>query len=201
MKRDSYPDSLAGMAELSQLLEEYRPKLLAVVQRRLDPALARRISPEDILSEAFLQARRRWPTFKEQDGTTPYAWLYRIVMDCLIEAWRRETRARRNPDREMPWPERSSVQLALSLMSPGTTPSAAAARQEIQQRVRQALDLLGPRDQEILWMRHYDDLTFKEAAAVLGIKESAANLRYVRALRRLKDLWQKLYEASGAASE
>jgi RNA polymerase sigma-70 factor (ECF subfamily) len=132
---------------------------------------------------------------------TPYAWLYRIVMDCLIEAWRRETRARRDPDREMPWPERSSVQLALSLMSPGTTPSAAAARQEVQQRVRQTLQMLGPRDQEILWMRHYDDLTFKEAAAVLGIKESAANLRYVRALRRLKDLWQKLHESSGAASE
>jgi RNA polymerase sigma-70 factor (ECF subfamily) len=201
MKRDSYPDSLAGMATLGQLLEEHRPKLLAVVQRRLDPALARRISPEDILSEAFLQARRKWNTFNDQHEMTPYAWLYRIVMDCLIEAWRRETRARRDPDGEMPWPERSSVQLALSLMSPGTTPSAAAARQEIQQRVRQALNLLGPRDQEILWMRHYDDLTFKEAAAVLGINESAANLRYVRALRRLKDLWQKLYEASGAASE
>jgi len=67
--------------------------------------------------------------------------------------------------------------------------------------MRQTLALLGSHDQEILWMRHYDDLTFKEAAAVLGIKESAANLRYVRALRRLKELWQKLYEASSAASE
>ena len=46
-----------------------------------------------------------------------------------------------------------------------------------------------------------DDLTFKEAAAVLGIKESAANLRYVRALRRLKELWQKFYEASSVAPE
>ena len=50
------------------------------------------------------------------------------------------------------------------------------------------------------WVRR-TSTTFKEAAAVLGIKESAANLRYVRALRRLKELWQKLYEASGAASE
>jgi len=92
-----------------------------------------------------------------------------------------------------------SVQLAFSLISPGTTPSAAAAQHEVQQRIRQALDLLGPRDQEILWMRHYDDLTFKEAAAVVGIKESAANLRYVRALRRLKELWERLYESSGVS--
>src|SRR5437773_10499109 len=109
MKRDCNPDSLAGMAELGQLLEEHRPKLLAVVQRRLDPALARRISPEDILSEAFLQARRRWHSFQEQNGMTAYAWLYRTVMDCLIEAWRHESRDCRHPGNEMPWPERSSI--------------------------------------------------------------------------------------------
>jgi RNA polymerase sigma-70 factor (ECF subfamily) len=196
MKRDSNFDSIAGLATLGQLLEEHRSKLLAVVQRRLDPALARRISPEDILSDAFLQARRKFPTFQEQHGMSVYVWLYRIVMDCLIEAWRHETRDCRDPHHEMPWPERSSIQLAMSLVSPGTSPSEAAHRQDVCERMRQTLALLGPRDQEILWMRHYDDLSFKEAAEVLGIKESAANLRYVRALRRLKDLWQKLHESS-----
>ena len=198
MKRDSNSNSAADMAELGQLLEEHRSKLLAVVQRRLDPALARRISPEDILSEAFLQARRKFSAFNEQQVMSAYAWLYRIVMDCLIEAWRHETRDRRHPDREMPWPERSSVQLALSLVSPGTTPSEAVDRRILQKRVRGALEMLGSRDREILWMRHYDQLTFSEAAAVLGIKESAANLRYVRALRRLKNLWQELYGPSAA---
>ena len=198
MKRDSNSDSVADMADLGRLLEEHRSKLLAVVQRRLDPALARRISPEDVLSDAFLQARRRWPSFQELNGLTPYAWLYRIVMDCLIEAWRHETRDCRDPGHEMPWPERSSIQLAMSLVSPGTSPSEAAQRHHVCERMRQTLAMLGSHDQEILWMRHYDDLTFKEAAAVLGIKESAANLRYVRALRRLKNLWQELYEPSAA---
>src|SRR5438270_12465432 len=117
MTRDSNSDSHADMADLGRLLEEHRSKLLAVVQRRLDPTLARRISPEDILSDAFLQARRKWHSFQEQNGMTPYAWLYRIVMDCLIEAWRHETRDRRHPGNEMPWPERSSIQLAMSLVS------------------------------------------------------------------------------------
>jgi RNA polymerase sigma-70 factor (ECF subfamily) len=196
MKRDSNSNSAADMADLGRLLEEHRSKLLAVVQRRLDPALARRISPEDILSEAFLQARRKFSAFNQQHTMSAYAWLYRIVMDCLIEAWRHETRDRRHPDREMPWPERSSVQLALSLVSPGTTPSEAVDRRILQKCVRGALEMLGSRDREILWMRHYDQLTFSEAATVLGIKESAANLRYVRALRRLKNLWQELYEPS-----
>jgi RNA polymerase sigma-70 factor (ECF subfamily) len=188
------------MAELARLLEEHGPRLSAMVRRRLDPVLAPRLSAEDILSDAFLQARRKWNSFHDNDGMTPYAWLYRIVMDCLIEAWRRENRARRSPDREIPWPDRSSVQLAFSLMSPGTSPSSAAARNEVQERIRQALDMLGPRDKEILWMRHFDELSFKEAAAVLGIKESAANLRYVRALRRLKSLWQEFYDTDSTPS-
>ncbi len=199
MKRDScLPNSVLDMTELARLLEEHRPRLSAMVQRRLDPSLAPRISAEDILSDAYLLARQKWNSFDHKNGMTAYAWLYRVVMDCLIEAWRRENRICRSPDREMPWPERSSVQLALSLMSPGTSPSSAAARNEVQERIRQALDMLGPRDKEILWMRHFDELSFQEAAAVLGIKESAANLRYVRALRRLKNLWEKLYEPSAA---
>ncbi len=184
--------SVAELAALGKLLEEHGPRLLAMVGRRLDPALAARVDPEDVLGEAFLRARERWRSFQEQPGLTPYAWLYRITLDCLIEAWRRETRDRRDPRRALPWPEASSVQLGLGLVSPGTSPSEAAAREDLRARMRQALGLLKEPDREILWMRHYDQLTFPEAAEVLGVTESAATLRYVRALKRLKHLWERL---------
>jgi hypothetical protein len=119
----SFPSSVVDLAMLGKLFEEQRPKLLAMVQRRLDPGLAARLSAEDILSDAFLEARRKWPAFKAQPAPTPYAWLYRIVRDCLIEAWRRESQACRNPDRELPWPERSSLQLVLGLVGSGSSPS------------------------------------------------------------------------------
>ncbi len=194
----SLPTTVAEMAALGALFESQRPRLLAMLQRRLDPALSARLDPEDILSQAFLQAHRKWNSFKAQSVMTPYAWLYRIVLDCLIDTWRRETRGLRDPDREMHWPERSSIQLGLSLVHPGTSPSEAVVREELRQRVRQTLELLGSRDQEILWMRHFDDLSFAEAAAVLGITENAATVRYVRALRRLKNLWEKLHDDKGA---
>lgn len=187
------PSSVGDLAVLGKLLEEHRPQLLAMLQRRLDPALSARISAEDILSEAFLQARRKWTAFKSQATLSPYAWLYRIALDCLIEAWRHETRDRRDPERAMPWPDQSSIQMGLGLVSPGTSPSKAAARAELQRRMQHTLARLKDADREILWMRHYDQLSFKEAALVLGIKESAATLRYVRALERLKRLWQQLY--------
>ena len=85
------------------------------------------------------------------------------------------------------------MQLGLGLVASGTSPSKAVARAELRERMRQTLDLLKQADREILWMRHYDQLSFPEAAQILGLSESAATLRYVRAVKRLKKLWQDLY--------
>jgi RNA polymerase sigma-70 factor, ECF subfamily len=189
--------SVADMAALGRAIEEHQPKLLAMVRRRIDPSLAVRIEPEEVLSEAFLQARRKWKAFCAQSSFTPYAWLYRIVLDCLLEAWDRETRGKRDFRREMPWPERSSMQLGLKLLASTTSPSRTAAREELRRLVRQIMEQLPPQDQEILSMRHFDQLSFREAAEMLGITENAATVRCARALRRFKDLWRHLTKENG----
>ena len=43
-------------------------------------------------------------------------------------------------------------------------------------------------DREILALRHFEELSNSETAAVLGLHKAAASNRYVRALRRLKDI-------------
>jgi RNA polymerase sigma-70 factor, ECF subfamily len=189
------PSSVADLATLGKMLEEHRPRLLTMLRRRIDSAP---IDPEAILSDTFLAARRRWQQFKDQASMTPYAWLYRLALDCLIDEWRRRNRAGRN--REMPLPEHSSVQMVGAILRSTTSPSAAAVREEFQQQMRQILASLKDIDREILWLRHYDDLSFKEAAAVLGIPDNTAVRRYVRALQRLRELWQQLHpdaEVSG----
>jgi len=89
----------------------------------------------------------------------------------------------------MPWPEQTSVQLGLGLVQGGTSPSEAVVRSELRERVRTVMACLSPQDQEVLWMRHSDQLSFADAATVLGITENAATVRYARALRRLKEKW------------
>ena len=59
-------------------------------------------------------------------------------------------------------------------------------------QVRRLMDLLGDKDREILWMRHFDGLTFREAAEALGLTEDAVVQRHVRAVRRFKKLWESL---------
>jgi RNA polymerase sigma factor (sigma-70 family) len=187
--------SVADLAELGNMLEEHRTRLLAMLCRRIDTAP---IDAEGILADTFLRARRRWQEFKARADMTPYAWLYRLALDCLIEEWRRRNRGVRA--REMPLPERSSALLVGAVLRSNTSPSAAAAREECRQEMQQILALLKDSDREILWLRHYDDLKFKEAAVVLGVSENTAVRRYVRALNRLRALWQQFHpdeEVSG----
>lgn len=188
--------STLDLATLASWYEEHRPRLLAMVQRRINPVLGPRLDAEDILSEAYLTAHARCSRGEQWPNISPYSWLCRIVRDRLLDAYRSAFCHCRDARRELPWPERSSMQLALGLIGTGE-PDAEALAADLRERVAATLRRLGPRDQEILWMRHYDQLTFREAAEVLGITENAATVRYVRALQRLRDLWQQLFETEG----
>jgi len=87
-----------------------------------------------------------------------------------------------------PLPAADSRSLAAQLMGRLTTPSRAALRAEIQIKIQEALNAMDPIDREILALRHFEELSNQEAAAVLGLHKAAASNRYVRALRRLKEL-------------
>jgi RNA polymerase sigma-70 factor (ECF subfamily) len=181
------------VAELAALLrdfEEHRARLFAMVRRRIDPSLAVRIEPEEILHEAFIRAMAKWPG---RDPALPvYAWLYGLVRDCLFDAWRAANAAGRSLQREVPWPEQTSIQLGLGLVGSLTTPSQDLERGELRERIRSAVGQLKCEDQEVLWMRHGDDLSFAEIAAVLRVSENTATQRYVRALRRFRKTWSEV---------
>jgi RNA polymerase sigma-70 factor (ECF subfamily) len=191
------PLSVTEMALLGQLWEEYRPRLLAMLSRRIDPALTVRVDPEEVLADTFLDASRDWRRFRSRDDMSAYAWMYRLALDRLIETWRRETRGRRDLRRNRPWPEQSSVALGLSLVGPATSPSEAAARCELKQQMARALECLKDDYREVLWMRHSEQLSFAEVGQVLGVTENTATVRYVRALKRLRECWRALHGEDG----
>src|SRR2546426_591490 len=58
--------------------------------------------------------------------------------------------------------------------------------------LQEALHGLDPIDREILALRHFEELSNVETAAVLGIDPSAASSRHVRALRRLRQVLKSI---------
>ena len=76
--------------------------------------------------------------------------------------------------------------LAEQLVGRLSSPSQATLRAERKASVEKALDSMEPIDREVLVLRHFEELTNAETAATLGISPTAANNRYVRALKRLR---------------
>ncbi len=89
-------------------------------------------------------------------------------------------------------PEASSAALAAQLLGRDTRPSEAAVRAERKILLQQALNSLEPLDREVLALRHFEQLSNCEVAQMLGVQESAAAKRYVRALKRLKDVLRSM---------
>jgi len=177
------------MEAVALLFEEFRPRLLAVVHRRLSPDLAARIDPEDVLTDAYLEACRRWSAVGPL-AVPPYVWLYGLVRDRVL------AERRRHPRREVALSQQAARQWS-DLIGSGSNPADAAARRDEAVRVQQVIELLDEKEREVLEMRHFDGLQHDEIAEVLRISLSAAEKRYQRALGRLAGLWRQLNPDAG----
>jgi RNA polymerase sigma factor (sigma-70 family) len=162
----------------------------------MDPAMAARVDPEDVLSLVFAKAMKRWPQFKES-GQAAYPWLRQLLLDCLYAEYDRHRAKGRDVRRDRRWPDRSSLLLGLGLVSPGTTPSKAADRHEQEERLKESLALLRPEYRDLLHLLYAEGRTTQEAAQVLEVPEGTARQWHARALRKLKDLWIQRYGAEG----
>ena len=84
--------------------------------------------------------------------------------------------------------DESSLELAGQIVDPELTPAARATQRELAKKVEATLAELSDQDAEIIIMRHYEQLTNQEVAAALELSEPAASMRYLRAVRRLREL-------------
>lgn len=179
---------------LAQLFQRYRRRLHGMLDLRLDRRLRGRVDTSDVLQEAYLEVMRSFRAYQRRPGSSFFLWLRRIVSRKLVALHRRHLGVQaRDVRREFSlyrgaYPQASSEALAARLLGHATSPSEKAMRAERRLQLEQALDEAGPLDREVLALRHFERLSNVETAAVLGIDESAASKRYVRALKRVKEI-------------
>ena len=182
---------------LAELFSKHRDRLGRMVEFRLDGRLKGRVAASDVLQEAYIDALKRLPHYQADPGMPFFLWLRWITVQRLVEVHRQHLGARiRDAGREVPIgggesPSASSSRM-IELIGDLTSPSQAAQRAETMSQLQQALDGLDPIDREVLALRHFEELSNQEVAAVLEIQPAAASKRYVRALERLKDALTQL---------
>lgn len=185
------------------LLTRHQARLRCMIALRLDRRLQGRLDPEDVLQEAYLEASRQLPDYLSRPTLPFFLWLRLVTGQKMVALHRHHLgKQMRDASREVSLyhgslPEASSAALAAQLLGHDTRPSEAAVRAERCIRLQEALNSMDAMDREVLALRHFELLNNAETAQVLGLEESAASKRYVRALKRLRDILRSMPDGTG----
>lgn len=180
-------------AALGSLFERYRPRLLRMVDLHINRRLQRHVSAKDVLDAAFQDMTDQLEEYASEPRLTPFLWMRKVAAERLAQA-----HAEHFPDVDNAegtkvalhrgrLPQASSMALASKLIGRHTPGQDEATRAERQMELQAVLNLMSPEDREVLAMRHFEQLSSKEVATILEVSEMEAGMRFLRALRRLKD--------------
>lgn len=121
---------------------------------------------QELAQEAFVRTAVRWSRVRRLDA--PAAWTRHVAINLLRSRQRRLVTERR---------ARSRL---------GDRPEAGEADPASRLDLVAALAELEPLDREVLVLRFYADLPYRDIAGALGVSEGAARVRANRALARLR---------------
>lgn len=180
----------AGETEaFNRLFARYRSYLHQIVSMEMDPILHARIDASDVVQETQFEAARRMTDFLDREPMPFGVWLRKMAHERLLNLRRRHLGAkRRAAQREVPLPDRTSLQIAGQLLGGGTTPSQQLGRRELARHVRRAIAELPLADRQILLMRYFEGLSYEEVGYILDIDPATAMKRQGRAVLRLHKL-------------
>jgi RNA polymerase sigma-70 factor (ECF subfamily) len=136
---------------------------------------------EDLCQEAMLRA---WRCRRQlRDSGAAHVWLFRIV----VNVWRE--RQRRIASRRA-----KTVPLDENTASPGESVQRRAVQREDLERAYRAMDLLPPRQREVIHLHVCESLSITEVADVLGITINAAKANLSIGRKRLRYMLKDVVE-------
>lgn len=177
----------------NEVLIKHRDRLRQMVALRMNQKLQGRLDASDVIQDTFAEAARALEAYLADPKIPVYLWLRHLAGEQLIQAHRKHLGAqKRAADREQPVyggaPAATSMSLAIQLSGNMTSPSQAAQKNESKDRLMAALDSMNDMDREILTLRHFEHLSNRETAEVLGVNYEAVRKRYIRALDKLQTI-------------
>ncbi len=189
---------------LAEVFFNYREKLQRMIRFRLDRRLYGRVDTADVLQEVWLETARRISDYTDNPAVPFFVWLRQLAYQIIIDLHRRHLGAqKRNVNQEVALAASNcdtSLSIAARLVGDLTSPSQAAIREERLAQLREALQSMDEIDREVLALRHFEELSNNEVAEILNLQKTAASNRYVRALKRLRQILEGFPDLTGSTS-
>lgn len=177
---------------LAEIWLEHRDRLVRLLATRMPRVMLRRLSADDVAQEAYLACGKRLDFLQNQPEVPMFVKLRKIALQTLTDLERRHLAAgKRDAMKESCWDDDAddaSIDAWANFADSISSPRTHLVRLERQALARRILQELPETDREILELRHFEELSNNECAAVLEIAPKAASIRYVRALKRFQDL-------------
>jgi len=136
----------------------------------------------DICQETFLRVLKKAHRFRE--GSRFSTWLYQIALNLCRDQARRNRRWSRILDRNHEFDER--VDGAPADDAPDSGPWANVEQEERRRIVKLALEQIPAEQREVLILKEFEGLKFKEIAAILDCPESTVKSRMYYGLSGLR---------------
>lgn len=161
-----------GLAR-NRLFERLRPRLVLWSQSRMSPGLRARHDPEDVAQEILLSLHRSIDSFQGEDPRAFRAWVFTVAEHRIRDLVDRAGALKRRT------PEPREAR--------GTSPSEAASRAEIGDRVRDAIGHLRDDYRDVIRLRRLEERDTADVARVLDRTPNAVRILYCRALAALRE--------------
>jgi len=166
----------AAFEELSRALRGRAFQVAASLVGSRDDAL-------DLTQEAFAKLYSARHSYDPGQPFLP--WFHRILRNACFSFLRKRGQHRPSSLQAL---DEAGDERVLDLVDAGAGPFDAVAADDERALFQRALGRLPERDREIIALRHYEDLSYKEIAAALGIPEGTVMSRLFHARRRLREM-------------
>ncbi len=170
----------AGQAEaFDQLIDAYADRMFGYLIRMTGS----RTDAEDLLQEVFVRLVKAIERYEHQNNFD--AFLFRIASNLCrdrIRGLRRRKVTSLDADRDEAGFEPQAEER-------DTLPSGRLERIEVAARLQGALDQLPTAEKEVIMLRHFSDMSFKEIAKVMDTPLGTALARAHRGLAKLRTLF------------
>jgi len=136
----------------------------------------------ELCQEAFMKVFRARDTYNPSQPFLP--WFHRILRNTCFSFLRRNKRLGKH---SLTAADDEGEEIDWEVVDPTPEPT---ARMEVQERARlfwDAFEQLSARDREIIALRHFKNLAYREIAESLGIPEGTVMSRLFHARRRLRE--------------
>jgi RNA polymerase sigma-70 factor (ECF subfamily) len=185
--------SAGNLQARQDLVARHRRRLIKMVAVRLDPRLAARFDPEDIVQDALFEASQKLDDYLQNRPLPFFPWVRQFITQRVAKLHRDHLRAQRRSilreTNDNSLPDQSAVMLGDRLLAKESSATRKLIRKELRERVQVALSKLSSTDREILVLRHLEELSTSDVAEILGISHAAAKKRHLRAIERFRLLW------------